>query len=72
VPASLPRKGFVTPFMFPQKQFEQYAIRSKGLLLDRCRLLSAEATKPDWLDAKAVGQIRKWAKPLIKKLPWPK
>ena len=72
VPASLPRKGFVTPFTFPQRQFEQYAIRSKGLLLDRCRLLSAEATKPDWLDAKAAGQIRKWAKPLIKKLPWPK
>ena len=72
VPSSLPRKGFVTPFVFPQRQFERYAIQSEGLLLDRCRLLSAEARKPDWLDEKTANQIRKWGKPFVKTLPWPK
>jgi len=70
VPRSLPRKAFTTPFTFPKRHFERHAIKSKGLLLDRNRLLSAAAHKQDWLDSKVGTQIQKWAKPFIQKLPW--
>jgi hypothetical protein len=70
VPTSLARKAFATPFMFPKKQFDQHAIRSEGLLLDRGRLLSSATHIEEWLDQKTAKQICKWANPHIKKLPW--
>lgn len=71
LPASLPRKAFASPYTFPKRQFEQHAIESKGLFLDRSRLLSAALSKEDWIDSKVAVGIKKWAKKYIKKLPWP-
>ena len=70
VPTSLARKAFATPFTFPKKQFEQHAIRSEGLLLDRGRLLSSATHLESWLELKTAKQICKWAKTHIKNLPW--
>jgi hypothetical protein len=70
VPTSLARKAFSTPFMFPKKQFDQHAIRSEGLLLDRGRLLSSAIHIETWIEPKTAKQILKWAKPHINKLPW--
>jgi hypothetical protein len=70
VPTSLARKAFATPFTFPKKQFEQHAIKSEGLLLDRGRLLSSSTHIEAWLDPKTAKRILKWAKPHIKNLPW--
>jgi hypothetical protein len=70
VPTSLARKAFSTPFTFPKKQFDQHAIRSEGLLLDRGRLLSSAIHIETWIEPKTTKQILKWAKPHIKGLPW--
>jgi hypothetical protein len=69
VPTSLPRKGFATPLMFPRREFEQCAILGGGLILDR-RLLSAQSHNESWLEASICKAITKWAKPIVKKLPW--
>ncbi len=70
LPASLPRKAFASPFIFPKKEFEQNAIKSKGLFLDRSRLLSAAFHKADWIKPEVAERIHKWASPYVKGLPW--
>ncbi len=64
-----PKRAFATPFAFIEDRFRKLCNRADGLLLDRCRLLSAGHNKRKWLTPKLSAEINKWLLRRIKSLP---
>lgn len=67
--AALPKKAFATPFSFLNNDFTINCGIVNGLLLDRCRLLSAGAVRPNWLSADIAARLVGWVEPRIATLP---
>lgn len=68
--ASRPKKAFSMPFALSNStEFKRNCARVDGLLLDRCRLLSAGRTNPNWVSTNLKAEIVAWLEPRIAQLP---
>lgn len=63
-----PGRSFATPLAFSEREFLRVCNKVDGLLLDRCRLLSAGSDGGEWLTAEVKEKLCKWLKPRIAKL----
>jgi len=64
-----PKRAFATPFAFMDTKYRMMCNMADGLLLDRCRLLSAGHTNANWLSLKLSTDINKWLSTRIASLP---
>lgn len=67
--AATPRKAFATPFAFLDEDFIRNCALVDGLLIDRCRLLSAGRENPDWIAPELRARLLAWLEPRIAQLP---
>jgi hypothetical protein len=63
-----PNKALSTPFTFCDRDFQKNCTIIEGMLLDRCRLLSAGKYDESWLSQDISLKIIKWAIPRIEYL----
>lgn len=60
-PPTKPMRGFAIPFSLSDKEFMRKCIAATGLLLDRCRILSAGQVDQEWLSKQTCERIVVWA-----------
>lgn len=65
---SYPVRGMAIPFCVSDNDFLSSCLDIEGLLLERCRLLSATAYNPDWLSDELIDRLQEWCKPRLEKL----
>lgn len=65
---SRPQRSFATPFAFTENEFKRTSNKVSGLMLDRCRLLSAGCDGAEWIDDQLKAKLCRWIKPRISKL----
>ena len=64
-----PKRGFATPFAFPEVDFRRHCQAVDGMLLDRYRLLTPAASNPAWVSPPTAKRLRDWLRPRLQKLP---
>jgi len=67
--AARPNKGFAIPFALLDDPFRRYCGRSKGMLLDRYRLLAAANVNKKWVSSSLKKRLIAWMKPRVSRLP---
>lgn len=60
-PPTKPMSGFAIPFSLSDEEFKRKCIIATGLLLDRCRILSAGQIDQKWLSQQTCDRIVVWA-----------
>lgn len=67
-PITKPMRGVAIPYCCSERDFHQYCVKTEGLLLDRCRLLSASQLSSSWLPNSIGDRIKAWAQPRVDKI----
>lgn len=65
---SYPVRGISIPFCVNDNDFLSSCLDVEGLFLDRCRLLSAAASDPEWLSGEFKNRLRDWCQPRINQI----
>ena len=60
-PPTRPMRGFAIPFSLSEEEFKRKCFIATGLLLDRCRILSAGQVNQQWLSQETCDRILEWA-----------
>lgn len=65
---SHPIRGMAIPFCINDDDFMSSSLDVEGLFLDRCRILNAAASNPEWLSDELGGRLADWCRPRINQI----
>lgn len=63
-----PAKAFAVPFSLDEDEFRRSVISTRGLFIDRNRLLMAESAGENWLPLEIRDRMKEWLQPRVAKL----